>query len=318
MFRLQVFRRLIAAGCVITRLCFCSFGSPFKKPSQWLHNKPWLLDLGLPCRCPSSDRRFIIEGTFTRESVVRFDKMCKPSSVALYGRKPRVGEAVSSYSASYPKTLCRRMAIGSKQAASDSVGVIPLSQVCRSLAKVGDPVSIPKSVLQELLSDPRAFHEDPEWVEELADSLKFRELLRYKFSKRGHINVLESRVHKTLVKYCAKHHPNSRILALLDSRVTLGATAKGRSSSRAICRVLQGSLAYIIGGGLYPGGLHIIVVKRTEVTAHHETVLCPHLTRNNLSGFFTFGVGALGASTCSCWLRSIHAMQLGGFACCFC
>ena len=46
-------------------------------------------------------------------------------------------------------------------------------------------------------------------------------------------------------------------LALLDSRVTLGATAKGRSSSKAICRVLQGSLGYIIGGGLYPGGLHI-------------------------------------------------------------
>ena len=36
----------------------------------------------------------------------------------------------------------------------------------------------------------------------------------------------------------------------------LGATAKGRSSSKAICRVLQGSLGYILGGGLYPGGLH--------------------------------------------------------------
>lgn len=50
--------------------------------------------------------------------------------------------------------------------------------------------------------------------------------------------------------------PQFRALALLDSRVMLGATAKGRSSSKAICRVLRGSLGYILGGGLYPGGLH--------------------------------------------------------------
>eukprot|EP00435_Cladocopium_sp_Y103_P010900 s2474_g2.t2 len=125
----------------------------------------------------------------------------------------------------------RRLATAAKQAVTDTMPVIPLSEHVRSCARVGEQIQVPSAVLSEPLSDPRPFHEDPEWVEELADSLPFRELLR--------------------------KHPNSRVVGLLDSRVTLGASAKGRSSSRAICRVLQGSLGYIIGGGLYPGGLHI-------------------------------------------------------------
>ena len=44
---------------------------------------------------------------------------------------------------------------------------------------------------------------------------------------------------------------------MIDSRVCLGAAAKGRSSSEALSRILQGSLGYILGGGLYPGGLHV-------------------------------------------------------------
>lgn len=43
---------------------------------------------------------------------------------------------------------------------------------------------------------------------------------------------------------------------MLDSRVTIGAASKGRSSSFAISRVLQGSVAYILGSNLYPGLLH--------------------------------------------------------------
>ena len=54
----------------------------------------------------------------------------------------------------------------------------------------------------------------------------------------------------------AKTSPDSRFVGILDSRVTLGAGAKGRSSSFAISRVLQGTLGHVIGGGLYPGGLH--------------------------------------------------------------
>lgn len=36
----------------------------------------------------------------------------------------------------------------------------------------------------------------------------------------------------------------------------MGTTAKGRSSSLALSRVLRGSLGYILGSGLYMGNLH--------------------------------------------------------------
>ena len=261
MFHLDIFRRLVEQGAIITRMCFCAFGSPFMKPSKWLHNKPWLLPLEQPCRCSGISPHFVIEGSFTRASLVRFEQMCSPSVYEVYGRMPQVGEPVSAYSASYPKSLCRRMASGHQQARSDTVGLIPVSAHLRSLTRVGINPEMPPSVTREPLAASRPFHEDPEWIEELSDSLPFTELCRYKFRKGGHINVLECRVHKTWLKHCAKKYPNSRVLALLDSRVTLGATSKGRSSSKALCRVLQGSLGYILGGGLYPGGLHICSAK---------------------------------------------------------
>ena len=65
MFYLDVFQRMVFRGCIITHLCFCAYGSPFKKPSKWLHNKPWMLGLEQSCRCSSSADHFVIEGTFT-------------------------------------------------------------------------------------------------------------------------------------------------------------------------------------------------------------------------------------------------------------
>lgn len=79
---------------------------------------------------------------------------------------------------------------------------------------------------------------------------------RYRFKRSGHINVNEARVYKSWIKSQAKSEPCSRFVGLLDSRVTIGATAKGRSSSFAISRILQGSLAYIVGSDLYPGCIH--------------------------------------------------------------
>ena len=42
-----------------------------------------------------------------------------------------------------------------------------------------------------------------------------------------------------------------------DSRVVLGASSKGRSSSTALNGSLRAALPYILGGDLYPGGLHL-------------------------------------------------------------
>ena len=181
MFYMAAFRRLAHRGCVFTRMCFCAFGSPFKKPSRWLHNKPWLLELGLTCRCEDKSRHFVIEGTFTKASVPVFVSACKPSVEAVYGRAPTVGEAVSSYSASYPKTMCSRMAVGHVQSLSDAIPLIPLSAQVDTLQRLGEPLDLPACCFDEPMAESRPFHEDPIWVEEFSDSARWKELLRYRF-----------------------------------------------------------------------------------------------------------------------------------------
>ena len=102
----------------------------------------------------------------------------------------------------------------------------------------------------------RDWFEDPEWIAEACQSLQFRELFRYKFAKPGHINVNEARVFKSWVKSLARRGRAVCSTGFLDSRVTIGAAAKGRSSSYAISRVLQGCLGYVLGSGIYYSLLH--------------------------------------------------------------
>ena len=257
MYYMHAFRVLAMLGCILSRFCFCAFGSGFKKPSKWLHNKPWLIGIEATCKCKSSSDHCIIQGTFTREKICEFELKCKPSSLVIYGKVPTLGQAVSQYSASYPIPLCRRMAIGSCSHKHGQSSIIPVSRKLQTLCELGfEECKLPGARSQDEVIW-RQWHEDPDWIGELADSLHFKELLRYRFKKTGHINVLECRTYKTWIKHCARHYPDHRLLGLIDSRVTLGATAKGRSSSFAISRVLQGTLGYIIGSGLYPGGLHV-------------------------------------------------------------
>lgn len=57
----------------------------------------------------------------------------------------------------------------------------------------------------------------------------------------GHINYNEGRTYKSLFKYLARSEPDSRPVTLLDSRCTIGANAKGRSSASAINGIQQGA-----------------------------------------------------------------------------
>ena len=231
--------------------------SPCRHPTSWIHNKPWLLGFGGSCRCSRTRARIIVQGTFSAATGQAFDAACRPSAVGVYGRTPLVGESVSAFVATTPVPLLRRMAAGSLEASRGSVDVFPLSRVAGAsvaLSELCDPTEV-------VCAEPRLSHDDPEWIGEIADSLPFREVLRYKLLRPGHINVLEARMYKTFQKYCARHHPSSRTLGLLDSRVTLGAVARGRSSSPALSRVLQGTLPYTLGSGLYSGGLHVYSSK---------------------------------------------------------
>lgn len=183
--------------------------------------------------------------------------MCTPDAITVFGREPKVGEHVSSYSALYPKRLMDQMASGFCAAKAGHLLKIPFEVHVRSAAEVNANSWHFDFAFRAEPSFPfRAWHENPEWVSDLCNSLPFREKFRYRFKRSGHINVNEARVYKSWIKSQAKSEPCSRFVGLLDSRVTIGATAKGRSSSFAISRILQGSLAYIVGSDLYPGCIH--------------------------------------------------------------
>ncbi len=255
LFLLHCFKTLVKLGCVISHFAFCHYGSGFQKRSKWLHNKPWLVPLESRCSCKQP--HFVIKGHFTRETIKVFERRCTPNSTIVYGRPPRPGERVSSYSGAYPVSLMQQMAGGSLAAKHGQVGTIPFAVRQRTCTEVGLSVDQTLGLIaQEPLFEPRPFHEDPEWLIELSESVHFQEMFRFKFHKPGHINVNETRTYKTWLKAVCKQHGDCRMVALLDSRVAIGASAKGRSSSFALSRVLQGSLAYVLGSGLYPGCLH--------------------------------------------------------------
>eukprot|EP00438_Fugacium_kawagutii_P009652 Skav215001 [mRNA] locus=scaffold508:1001281:1007076:- [translate_table: standard] len=263
MFRMHLFRVLVMLGCVVTRVASCSFGSAFNKPYQWLHNKGWLTKLDGVCNCRYKGNHFKVEGTFTHQSIADFNARCMPSASAVYGRMPKPGEPVSSFSAQYPISMMHRMAQGSAAAKAEGSPCFSVQDRLLSYARVGLS-GLPDDSLGPSLDDeckPREWFEDPEWISELADSLPFRALFKYKFRRLAHINILESQVYSSWIKHCAKSHPNSRLVGLLDSRVTLGSAAKGRSSSFSISRVLKQTIPYQIGSNLYPGGLHVYSAK---------------------------------------------------------
>ncbi|CAE7035684.1 unnamed protein product [Symbiodinium sp. CCMP2592] len=229
LFRLHCFRGLVALGGVVTRLFCCDFGAPYKRALLFLHNKPWrllrLASSGDTCGCPPGAKHFPVRGTFSAPSVDAFCRACNPSASAVFGSSPAVGQSVSSFCAAYPAPLAHRIASGSALAAS---GYTFLR--CPSL-RLG------------------LFHDDPEWISELADCLDFRELLRYKFRKGGHINILEARAYKTWIKWCSRRLPHSRLLGLIDSRVLLGAAAKGRPPP-APSKAFPAWLAALVNGVL--------------------------------------------------------------------
>ena len=173
---------------------------------------------------------------------------------------PRIGESVASFSGAYPQGLVQRMASGAVAAKHGSIGSISVSSCIRSFKEIGMDPSFVESI-SSVPAEPfprRKWHEDPEWISELCNSLSFKECFRYKykFSRSGHINVNEGRTYKSWIKMMAKERPNCRFLGILDSRVTIGAAAKGHSSSDSLSRIFRGCLPYIVGANLYPGCVH--------------------------------------------------------------
>ena len=260
MYNLHVFISTVCGGGVLTKLSCCAFGSAFAKPLVWLHNKPWIAELEGGCDCPHRGNHLQISGCFGRAKIEAFESRCRPGSLEVFGIAPRIGESCSRFGGRLPLPLLRRVASGAARVAQGLCQRMPLRLRFSTLGLLGFSTGI-DSFSETFELEFRAFFDDPEWIGELADALPFKELVRYRFSKPGHVNVLEVRSYKTLLKWCARRHPISRFLGLFDSRVLLGAAATGRSSSPAITRILRSALPYVLGAQLYPGGLHVYSAK---------------------------------------------------------
>ena len=254
--KLACFTRLLQLGGQLAKFCYCSFGCTCGKSTIWLRNKPWMLDLPRGCSCSSPAEHFPIHDRFDESRLEAFERCCSPSCSFVFGRTPALGEEVRTFLLGYPAAFTRQLAAGSLAAKAGRCKPFPLSarwgaaEVLRGVSEA--------CMSSEFASfETRTPHDDPGWIGELADSLPFKEVLRYRFRKSGHINILEARMFKTFQKYLARRAPDCRSLSLLDSRATMGAVAKGRSSSPALIRVLQGTLPYTLGGGLYNGTLHV-------------------------------------------------------------
>ena len=87
---------------------------------------------------------------------------------------------------------------------------------------------------------------------------------------------------------------------------TLGAAAKGRSSSRALSRILRSSLGYVLGSGLYPGGIHCRSAwNRADGPSRDHAVpgpskLCPKWLSDLRDGVLA-GRGQLAVGSDCCW-----------------
>ena len=86
-------------------------------------------------------------------------------------------------------------------------------------------------------------------------SCKWEEERSWFWKKRAHINELEISAAASLVAQQARDNPGSRFCNIVDSRVSLGALAKGRSSSRCLNRSCRRVAALAVAGDLYPGWL---------------------------------------------------------------
>lgn len=231
MFRLDCFRRLKARGFVEVDFCLCTYGSPFMTPSRWLANNTDLLRMRGTCSCPLKDKHLRVGSTFTADNIVQFRRLCRPSSLEVFGRDPKPGEALCKFS-----------------------GMCPLP-AAKHLLDLQLPAINDLKARTVTLSRPA--HQPPRWVADLGHCLDWKTIIQYRFRQLNHINVNEELSYRSLVKLLAKTQAQSRFGVLLDSRVTIGCNAKGRSSSATMNHYMCSCLPYILGGGLYPALFHI-------------------------------------------------------------
>ena len=91
------------------------------------------------------------------------------------------------------------------------------------------------------------------YINDVAETLPWFVVESSPASPNKHINVLELQALSKAIRVAARGSCHSRQMFLVDSRVVLGAAAKGRSASRALNSILSRLIPVLLGSDFYPG-----------------------------------------------------------------
>lgn len=113
-------------------------------------------------------------------------------------------------------------------------------------------------------NSPPKMHEPQECVHSFIRAARWKVTRKYKFKQRSHVNLQETRAIRAEVKEVAtKVASPCRVVNLVDTRVGLGAVAKGRSSSHKLNGVLRSFIPYAVGGQKHYAGVWTSTVYNT-------------------------------------------------------
>ena len=179
--------------------------------------------------------------------------LCTSKGFAPLGRRCRCQKAHTrlqgtraALSAAYPQAFCEELARVSVAVAKTRSAALGQTQLGKSESGLDESGE---------LRDHRGAQRFVShlWSTHLAEALPWKIARSYRFAKPNHINVLEGHAHKTLMHAAPM---GCRLVVFQDSMVSLGASAKGRSSSQALNKVLRQSTALQLAKDLYPSGIH--------------------------------------------------------------
>ncbi|CAE7242286.1 unnamed protein product [Symbiodinium sp. CCMP2592] len=154
--------------------------------------REWHFEPAARATCTCTEPHLRAEGSFTGLRAQAVTDRCRPCVSAVFGREPVAGESLHSLASVTPVRLCQRLAAESAEAKRGFGRPLPLSAQMACARKLGLVCFDADENSPEDVAELRAFHDDPEWIGELADCLEFSEILRYRFARQGHINVQEA------------------------------------------------------------------------------------------------------------------------------
>ncbi|CAE7566198.1 unnamed protein product, partial [Symbiodinium microadriaticum] len=134
----------------------------------------------------------------------------------------------------------------------------------------GEAIRLDRSEVSYALEPEPKPKEASRFVSSLAECLDWRVTARYSFRSSSHINLQELRaLRREIVKLASNFEAGGQVqLASNDSRVAIGAVAKGRSSSYKVNGLLRAQLPFLVMGNL---ALALLWIETESNLADHPS-----------------------------------------------